>query len=308
MTVHTSWTLDALVGAYEQHLDHVHGLRSSTVERYVVPVRRFLRAALGDDPIDITRLVPGDAVDFILGATSRFRPRTVGLVVTALRSFFRFLRAKGLSDGRLEAAVPSVAQWRLAALPRGLTDEQLTRLFAVASASTGRYAARARAILTCVSSLGLRPGEVADLRLDDIDWHVGTLHIRPHKTRRGTVLPLPRALGSAIIAYLRAERPATTERRVFVQHHRAARGAPMDRLAVTHVVGRALKRAGIETPIRGAYVLRHTLASRMVRRGTSLKEVADILGHRSLDTTAIYAKLDLPTLREVALPWPEVTP
>ena len=119
------------------------------------------------------------------------------------------------------------------------------------------------------------------------------------------MLPLPRDAGRAIVAYLREERPATDERRLFVQQLGAARGRPLTSNAVSGVVVRALRRAQVEAPLAGAYVFRHTLASRMVRRGASLKEVADFLGHRSLDTTAIYAKLDLVALREVALPWPE---
>jgi integrase/recombinase XerD len=163
-------------------------------------------------------------------------------------------------------------------------------------------------MLLCLSGLGLRPCEVADLRLDDIDWHAGTLQVRAHKTRRDAALPLPRDVGGAIVAYLRAGRPRTSERRVFVQHRRAARGAALGRLAVTHAVARALRRADVQAPMFGAYVLRHTFASRLVRQKASIKEVADYLGHRSLETTAIYAKLDLTALREVVLPWPEVTP
>jgi len=308
MTVHTSWTLDALVAAYEQHLHRTRGLRDTSFAKHDLYVRRFLRGVFGGDPIDVGRLDPAAVVEFMLRSTEGFRPRTVGTVATVLRSFFRFLRATGLSDGRLEDAVPSVAQRRLAALPLGLTDDELTRLLASASTTAGPCAARDRAIVVCFSGLGLRPCELGDLRLDDIDWRSGTLHIGAHKTRREGVLPLPREVGRAIVAYLRTERPKTSERRVFVLHGKQKRGAPLGRSGASQVVAEALRRAGIDARIRGAYVLRHTLASRMVRHGTSLKEVADFLGHRSLDTTAIYAKLDLPALCEVALPWPEVTP
>ena len=165
---------------------------------------------------------------------------------------------------------------------------------------------RDHAIVQCLSSLGLRPGEVTDLCLDDIDWRGGTIEVRIRKNRRGAVLPLPRVVGQALVDYLSGERPATDERRVFVQHVGVRRGKPMSRTAVSSVVVRALRRAAVDTPLAGAYVFRHTVASRMVREGASLKEVADVLGHRSLNTTTIYAKLDLPRLREVALPWPEV--
>jgi len=226
-------------------------------------------------------------------------------VGTALRSFFRFLRVEGLCEERLEAAIPRVAHWRLSGLPRCLSDEQLERVLASLEAS-GPCGHRDRAIVVCLASLGLRPGEVADLRLEDIDWRGGSVLLRERKTRRGAVVPLPRRAGRAIVAYLREERPTTGERRVFVQHLGVRRGRPLSSNAVSAVVVRALGRAQIEPPVAGAYVFRHTLASRMVRRGASLKEVADMLGHRSLDTAAIYAKLDLAALREVALPWPEV--
>lgn len=165
---------------------------------------------------------------------------------------------------------------------------------------------RDRAIVLCLSTLGLRPSEVADLRLEDLDWRGATIQLRARKTRRGALLPLPREAGRAIVAYLRGERPATDERRVFVQHLGSHRGKPISSTAVSEAAVRMLRRAGVMSPLAGAYVFRHTVASRMVRRGASLKEVADFLGHQSLDTAMIYAKLDLPALRQVALPWPEV--
>jgi integrase len=162
--------------------------------------------------------------------------------------------------------------------------------------------------VVCLASLGLRPGEVANLHLEDIDWRNGTMHLRTRKTGRGAVLPLPRNAGRAIVDYLRRERPKTAERRVFVQHLGQRRGVPVSSEVVSAAVARALRRAGVNAPLRGAYVFRHTVASRMVRQGTSLKEVADFLGHRSLDTTTIYTKLDVPALSEVARPWPKVAP
>jgi integrase len=160
----------------------------------------------------------------------------------------------------------------------------------------------------CLASLGLRPGELAELRLDDIDWRRGTIRLGTRKTRRGSVLPLPREAGRSIATYLRTERPRTTERRVFLQHLGCRRGAPLSSNTVSSVAMRAFHRAGVESPLGGAYVFRHTVASRLVTRGAPLKEVADFLGHQCLDTTAIYAKLDLPSLREVALAWPRVLP
>jgi integrase/recombinase XerD len=297
------WTLDALVEAYKLHQRRTRGLRDQTLDGYERLVRTFVRAALGDDPLDPSRLSSGDVVGFVVAMQARFSPCSMKAVRTALRSFFRFLRFEGLCDDQLERAVPRVAHWRLSTLPRYLSDAQLARLLASLdrSASHGR---RDRAIVLCLATLGLRPGEVANLRLEDIDWRGGSVRLCERKTRHGAVVPLPRDGGRAIMAYLREERPVTEERRVFVKLHGAGRGRPLSGNTVSAVVVRALERAGVQSPLAGGYVLRHTVASRLVRRGASLKEVADFLGHRSLDTTAIYAKLDVGALREAALPWP----
>ena len=305
MAHHDMWTLDALIGAYKRHQRRTRGLRERTLHGYERIARPFVLAALGDGPIDPTHFRPRDVIDFVASLRGRFSPTSMKAVRTALRSFFRFLRVEGLCDERLAAAIPAVAHWRLSTLPRYLSDEQLQQVLSSFDVAKP-FGPRDRAIVLCLSTLGLRPGEVAGLRLEDIDWRGGTIQLRARKTGRGAILPLPREAGRAIVAYLREERPTTDERRVFVQHRGSRRGEPISSTAVTAVAVRALQRTGVQAPFGGAYVFRHTVASRLVRRGASLKEVADFLGHRCLDTAAIYAKLDLPALREVALPWPEV--
>ena len=305
MTVHASWTVDRLVDAYTQHQRRTRGLRPQTLRNRAWFVRRLVRAALGADPIDPSRLTPADVVAFITSLRHRFSPGSMRTVRSSLRSFFRFLRFEGFCGDELEAALPAVAHWRLATLPRSLTEQQVEQVLASFDAPTP-CRQRDQTIVQCLSTLGLRPGEVAGLCLDDIDWRNGTIQIRARKNRRGAVLPLPRVVGQALVAYLSGERPPTNERRVFVQHLGVRRGEPLSSPAVSALVVRALRRAAVDTPLTGPYVFRHTVASRMVREGASLKQVADVLGHRSLDTTTIYAKLDLPRLREVALPWPEV--
>lgn len=304
MTSDESWTLDALIEAYKQHQHRTRGLRERTLDGYERLVRPFVRAALGADPIDPTCLTPSDVVDFVTSMSSRFSPRSMKTVRTALRSFFRFLRVEGLCDERLETTIPSIAHWRLSTLPRYLSEKQLRQVLASSDTSTP-CGHRDRAIVLCLATLGLRPGEIADLRLEDIDWRRGTIALPTRKTRRGAILPLPYKAGRAIVSYLRSERPTTGEHRVFVQHLGIHCGDPISSNAVSAAAVRALRRADVETPLAGAYVFRHTVASRLVRHGASLKEVADFLGHRSLDTAAIYAKLDLPALREAALPWPK---
>jgi integrase/recombinase XerD len=307
MIVHHSCSLDDLIEAYKQHQRRVRGLCDRTINGYERLVRPFVRATLGDDPIDPTRLRPADVLRFVNSMRGRFSARSMKIVRTALRSFFLFLQIEGLCDRRLEAAIPTLAHWRLSTRPRCLNDQQLKKVLASFDASTP-CAYRDRAIVSCLSALGLRPGEVAALNLEDIDWRGGTIRLRTRKTGRGAILPLPRDAGHAIVDYLRQERPSTNERRVFVQHLGRRTGTPISSGVVSAAVVRALQRAGIKSPLAGGYVFRHTLASRMVCHGASLKEVADILGHRCLDTTTIYAKLSVTSLCEVALPWPEVTP
>ncbi len=302
-----SWVLDDLIEAYKQHQRRTRGLRDTTLRGYERHVRVFVRGALGADPVDPGRLSPADVVEFVGSTALRWSPASMRAVRTALRSFLRFLRVQGVCDERLEAAIPRVAVWRLSRLPRGLTEDQLTRVLASLDALSTPCGPRDRAIVWCLATLGLRPGEVAELCLDDIDWRAGTIAVGRRKNRRGAVAPLPREAGGAIADYLHGHRPRTDVRRVFVRHVGPRRGQPIGATAVSEVVSRVLARAGVDAPMAGAYVLRHTVASRMVAHGVSLKEVADFLGHRDLDTTAIYAKLDLSALRKVALAWPEVS-
>jgi len=304
MTIQDSWKLDVLVEAYKHNQRRTRGLREQTLHDYERFVRPFVRASLGDDPLELAHLSPSDVVAFVSSMSRRFSPRSMKHVRTALRSFFRFLRVEGLCDERMEAAIPVVAQWRLSTLPRSLSDSQVEQILKSFDTSTP-CGHRDRAIVWCLASLGLRPGELAELRLEDVDWRRGTIELRTRKTRRANVVPLPHEAGRAIVDYIRRQRPPTDERHLFVKQIGPHRGKPISSHAISEVAVRAMRRAGIEPPIAGAYVFRHTVAGRLVRRGTSLKEVADFLGHRSLDTTAIYAKLDLPALREVALPWPE---
>ena len=268
MTVENSWTLDALVEAYKRYQRRTRGLREPTLHGYEWCVRVFVRAALGDDPIDPARLGCADVIEFIASMTDRFAPASMGFVRSALGSFFRYLRVEALCEQPLEAALPAIADWRLSTLPRPLTDVQFEQVLASLDGA-GPCGLRTRAIVLCLATWGLRPGEVANLCLDDIDWRAGTVELRARKTRRGAVLPLLREAGSALAAYLREERPVTDVCHVFVQHRQPGRGQPMSANAVSEAVACALRRAQVDAPMRGAYVFRHTVASRMVRRGAA---------------------------------------
>ncbi|CAN5903250.1 hypothetical protein BH23ACT8_BH23ACT8_25330 [soil metagenome] len=306
MTIHDPLTADAVLAAFDEHLRRARGVCPEVRHNYARFVRAFLEEVFACGPVDLARISARDIVGFVSAMTVRYRPATVQLGATSLRSFFWFLRAQGLRDGRLEEAVPKVAHRRLASLPRHLDGAQFARLIASLDASSP-VDLRDRAILLCVARLGLRASEVARLRLDDVDWRNGVVHVHTRKTGRGAVLPLPHDLGQALAAYLQEGRPATEVRQVFVLH-RMRVGAPISRQTVGDAVGRALDRAGIRAPMRGANLLRHSLATDLLGHGATLKEIADLFGHRSLATTGIYAKVDVAALREVALPWPRVGP
>ena len=290
---------ERLLDRYRDYLRAERGLAASTVELNVRMVRPFLTEQLrADGELDLHRLSAAEVGAFVV-AQSRKRPRSAGRIVTALRSLLGFLHVDGVIDRPLAAAVPSVAGWSLSSLPRALSSDQLAALLTSCNrnTSTGR---RDFAILTLLVRLGLRAGEVAALSLDDIDWRRGEITVRG-KGNRLDRLPLPDDVGRAIVEYLRHARPgAALGRTVFVWVHAPYRA--LTSTAVTTVVANAGRRAGIG--LIGAHRLRHTAATTMLHAGGSLTEIGQVLRHRRVLTTAIYAKVDRHALRLVARPWP----
>jgi integrase/recombinase XerC len=202
--------------------------------------------------------------------------------------------------GQLTGVISSPAHWSLASLPRALSDADVDRLLSSFTEALPSPR-RGYAIVRCALDMGLRCSEIAKLMLADIDWRTGTVTLKRTKARRQAILPLPASTGQALADYLRHERPATTNPAVFVRRL-APRDQPIGVDAIRRVIRDAYRRIGL-THSR-AHALRHTLACRLLEHGSSLKEVADVLRHRSLNTTLIYAKLDNPKLAAVALPWP----
>lgn len=295
--------IDALLTAFDVHLDTVRGATQQTRREYARYVREFLKWTSRSTSVDVSKLTPRDLIEFVTERSMHCKPGTAKLVATALRSFLRFLQMSGnIGNGRLVAAVPIVPNWKLARLPKILTSAQLRALLRAfdQSSATGR---RDYAMVLCLAQMGLRAHEVAQLALDDIDWRAGTLRIAIGKSRRESMLPLPVTVGRGLVVYLRDGRPAEAGRNVFVRH-RVCIGKPLTSSAVCSAIRRAFERAQIDVPSKGTHALRHTAATRMLRGGASLKDLADVLRHRSLNTTAIYAKVDLPRLAMVALPWP----
>lgn len=299
-------TTGVVLAAFDDHLRRVRGVCPETRRGYARVARRFLDAVFGDGQVDLARLSASDVVGFVVEVQGRYCPSTLQGVTTALRSFLRFLAVEGVCVDRLAEAVPKVALRRLASVPRHLSASEFERLIASLDERDSPDGLRARAMLLLAARLGLRAGEIARLALEDIDWRSGTVRIRTRKTGHGALLPLPADVGEAIAGYLQAGRPASDDRHVFLLHQQRV-GAPIDRSVVGDVARRAVVRAGIQAPARGANLLRHSLASGLLAGGASLKEIADLFGHRALSSTQVYAKVNVLALREAALPWPEVT-
>jgi site-specific recombinase XerD len=298
--------VDAILYDFAKHLRETRGASPATCERNVRDVRLLLQQTYRDGPLNLSRLTAGVLRTFVVEHAGSCSARTGRRTASALRTFLRFLHLQGFSDGHLIHAVPTVRDTRRSTLPVPLTTAQLHQLLTSID-QTKRAGLRDYAMILCLARLGLRAKEVADLTLDDIDWRAGTITIRSSKARRTSALPLPKPVGRAIATYLRKQRPVTSVRQVFVRHF-VPIGKPLRSANVICAVQKAFQRCGLKVPSCGAHTLRHTAATEMVRAGVTLKAIADVLRHRSIDTTAIYAKVDLPRLREVALPWPEVTP
>ncbi|MDE2175264.1 MAG: tyrosine-type recombinase/integrase [Betaproteobacteria bacterium] len=285
---------------YDDHLRDVRGLASGTRRNHCRIVSQFLRKKFAGGVVAMVKLRPADVRRFIARQLGDSPSHSAAAqVATALRSYLRYRTICGDSVASLTAVISSPVQWKLASLPRALKPDEVQRL--LGAFPNGRWPRRGYAIVRCALDMGLRAGEIANLLIDDIDWREGTVTLKGTKSRRQDILPLPRTTGQALADYLQHERPATMSRAIFVRR-RDLRDIPITTAAVQKVIHHACRRAGL--PNSGAHVLRHTLACRLVEQGSSLKEVADVLRHRSLETSRIYAKLDTPNLAEVALPWP----
>jgi integrase/recombinase XerD len=295
--------VEELLGHYRDYLVGERGLTAGTARGYVDFVRPFVATRLGGGVLDLSGVTAAEVIGFVRSACPGRAVGSAKLIVCALRSLLRWLHLTGRVPTALAEAVPSVAGWRLSGLPKGLEPGELRQLLASCDRRT-RTGRRDYAILLLLSRLGLRAGEVARLGLDDIDWRRGEITVRG-KGNRAEQLPLPGDVGAAITAYLRRGRPATAEGRcVFARVH-----APHTALTtggVTMVVFDAAQRAGL--PTMHAHRLRHTAATAMLRAGSPLPEVGQVLRHRSALTTAIYAKVERDALAVLAQPWPITEP
>lgn len=287
--------------AFEQYLREVRALARATIINYIPFIRGFLEDRFGHGRVTLSRLCAGDVVGFVQRQTPRLHLKRAKLMTSALRSFLRYARYLGEFTLDLAAAVPIVANWSMTSIPRAISADHVRQLLDSIDRRTA-VGRRDYAVLILLARLGLRSGEVACLELDDIDWKTGRLAVRSKGAQR-LELPLPAEVGKAIVAYLRHGRPRSTSRRVFLRAKAPIRGF-LGASGVGSIVRHSLKRAGINAPTTGAHQFRHGLATEMLRQGASLSEIGQLLGHRHPQTSMIYSKVDLKSLRTLALPWP----
>jgi len=296
-----SITEPALLVSFCRWMRQQRGTCDATLCHYRIHLRELLKS-LGEDPC---RFDAHHLRQFVLDTSQRCGWAAAKKCTTAVRMFVRFLIADGKCTAGLEASIPVLAHWRLSSLPRYLLPDEVERL--IAACDPARPAGkRDRAILLLIARGGLRAGDIVKLRLGDIAWKEAGICVSG-KGRRQTLLPLTQEVGDAIATYIREGRPPTAADTLFIRS-RAPFRALASHCAVSVIVAQAMRRAGVTCPSRGAaHVLRHSMASSMLRQGASLQEIAGVLRHRSIATTEIYAKVDVVVLRQIAQPWPEVT-
>lgn len=292
---------DAWLGRFDDHLAHVHGISRYSRDNYVRYARRLAQSLQAND-LDWTTLDAPHISEFVRREAARLKPGSCRQPVTAVRAILRFLVAEGLVAPNLHRAIPVIRVWRHTSLPQHLSTEELERVLEICRApAEGRL--RDTCIVLTMARLGMRAGEVRQLKLDDIDWIAGAIHIRRGKSRCERTLPLLEDVGRSLGTYLRQERPLTAERSIFLTSCPPYRALACS-TTITKITKRILEQAQIKGSRLGAHRLRHTVATHMVRGGSSFKEIADVLGHKSLGSTGIYAKLDERGLEQIALPWP----
>jgi len=287
--------------SYDEHLRDVRGLAACTRKDRLRIIGWLLEGKFKHRAIVFARMRPDDVRQFLARRLAKQQSASYASHhAAALRSYLRYRATCGDQVGEHTAVIANPVHWRLATLPRALSVEDADRLLDAAAAAR-KMPKRAYAIARLALDLGLRSGEIAHLNLNDIDWQAGTLMLRGTKSQRQDVVPLPEETGKALADYLQRERPVIRHSAVFVRQV-SGRNLPITSWAIQKVIKRTCHRIGL--PDVSAHALRHTVACRLVERGSSLKEVADLLRHRSLNSTLIYAKLDTPKLAAVALPWP----
>ncbi len=276
------------------------GIVETTRTSYGVYVANLVRV-LGDDPQTYTAR---GLRDFVETQYRHYRSTSLRMVLAAVRMFLRYLAVEGKCRPGLEHALTPLANWSQQSLPRGLTPEEVRRV--LAACPPAPRGLRDRAALLLLIRLGLRAGDVSKLRFSDLCFETATIRVSG-KGRREVRLPLPQDVGDALLEYLNAGRPRIQSEFVFLRANAPFQPFSLRQAGkgISHIARAALQRAGVQPPRRGAHVFRHTAACQMLRQGVGLEGIAEVLRHRSVETTGIYAKVDLALLGQIAQPWPE---
>ena len=286
---------------YERFLLKERDLSQQTVVSHRRFLKKFLSEKFGSGPPNVSNLRALDVTAFVQRHAHRHGPAEARNLLAAIRSFLRYLHYRSLVDRDLSLVVPKVARWSFSTGPKHLAPAQVRQVLhhCDRSTSVGR---RDYAILLLLARLGLRAGEVVRLNLEDIDWENARITVCG-KGGKWAQLPLPADVARAFARYLRHDRPRCASRRVFLRSKAPIGGFPSGR-AISSIVKGALAKAGVVSARKGAHLLRHSLAMDMLRRGASFDEIGEVLRHKCSKSTAIYAKIDLQSLRTLALPWP----
>jgi site-specific recombinase XerD len=301
MTAPPQTPVEVTLGHFQQYLRQERSLSEATVINYTPVARSFLSERFPKGALDFQQIAAADITAFVQRQAALVTSKRAPLVVTALRSFLRYLFLRGIVAMDLATCVPTIATWSLSQVPRFLAGEQIQKILDSCDKETA-VGKRDYALLLLLARLGLRAGEVVALTLDDFDWEAGLVSVCG-KGKRMAQMPLSSEVGTAVADYLSTGRPECSSRRVFLRAKAPLTGFA-NSVAICSLVDRALERAGVESEYRGSHVFRHSLATGMLNHGASLDEIGDLLRHRRPDTTRIYAKVDLVSLRSIALPWP----
>ena len=291
----------SVVDDYRRHLLSQQALSEETVRSYGRCITEFLSDRFGTGPVKLHQLRASDVTEYVQRKATGSGKSMANILVCGLRSFFRYLRYSGQVDTDLAMVVPKVARWSLSGLPKHLPAAEVQRVLDRCDRKTG-LGQRNYAILLLLARLGLRGSEVSRLNLEDLDWRNAQITVRG-KGRRWARLPLPEDVGRAIAQYLRSGRPRCSCRSVFIRDHAPHIGFQRGH-ALAYIVKTALAAAGVKSARKGSHLLRHSLATAMLRNGASLDEIGRLLRHKSPSTTAIYAKVDIGALRPLAMRWP----
>ncbi|QDL38649.1 site-specific integrase [Rhodoferax sediminis] len=294
--------LQQIFAEFGDYLRSERGLTAKTIAHHQPAIRRFLFEVCPAGASDLGKIKQDEVIRYVECHAQDWSPKSAKLMCWSLRAFLRYLHHTGLNPHALAGCVPSIRQWNLVGLPTHLSAAQVQKALdgCDRASAVGR---RDFAILMMLSKIGLRADEVATLTLDDIDWRAGDMLVRA-KGRQRARMPIASDVGAAIVAYLQEGRPKSSCRQLFLRSLAPHTGFA-SASAITMIAKTALERAGIQGYAhQGAHIFRHSLATELLRSGATLTEIGHLLGHKSHDTTRIYAKVDIEALRTLSPPWP----